>query len=373
MKDRTKEIIKDGFGSLVNNASAIRGAKNGPLWLTIVMFVLTIVTALVPNFITQTTRTGSSFLNSYSYNLEQYVTSIALDLSTKNNAEFIISEEHELSIKENGAEIDFSQYGATKPYAAYINSATQKYDFLVYLSDYTAANDKESFIANSLEKDGYYVKVETTNEETNTTTVTNSRASADTDNAYHPSFLVLFKNDLYLCIYSSYTNQAITSSATTNTARIGRDFNTIEPTETLLTDLLTVKDSEDKEVTKSLSNSLYVSGVYSNFKKLLNKSYESMKVRVVWATTGMYAAVFFGLTLIMGFVVWLLTRGKNNPNNYFSVWLCYKIQARIGLAPAILSLLIGFFYSQSVIIFIALIGLRVMWMSMKELRPIPQA
>ena len=42
MKDRTKEVLKDGFGSLINNAAAIRGAKSGPLWLTILFFVFSL-------------------------------------------------------------------------------------------------------------------------------------------------------------------------------------------------------------------------------------------------------------------------------------------------------------------------------------------
>ena len=48
MKERTKEVLRDGFGVLVNNAAAIRGAKNGPLWLTIVFFVLSLFLPVLP-------------------------------------------------------------------------------------------------------------------------------------------------------------------------------------------------------------------------------------------------------------------------------------------------------------------------------------
>ena len=72
MKERTKEIIKDGFGCLVSNAAAIRGAKAGPLWLTIVMFILSLLLPVLPIFISQVNTNGSTFLSSYSYGLHRY-------------------------------------------------------------------------------------------------------------------------------------------------------------------------------------------------------------------------------------------------------------------------------------------------------------
>ena len=73
----------------------------------------------------------------------------------------------------------------------------------------------------------------------------------------------------------------------------------------------------------------------------------------------------------MGFLMWLLTRGKNNPNNYFTPWLTQKVEARLALAPGILTMILGFFLPQYVPIgFIVTLGLRVMWISMKELRPL---
>ena len=80
MRDRTKEIVKDGFLSLVNNAAAIRGAKAGPLWLTIVMFVLSVLLPVVPIFVSNITTKGDSFLNSYPYGLERYFTQVAMDI-----------------------------------------------------------------------------------------------------------------------------------------------------------------------------------------------------------------------------------------------------------------------------------------------------
>jgi len=373
MKDRTKEVIKDGFGSLVNNAAVIRGAKNGPLWLTIVMFVLSIVVAVIPNFTSQLRTNGSSFLNSAAYKLDEHITSIALDLD-KNNHQLSISEDHELTLKKDGNPVDLSTYGSAKPYVYYENYNTKRYEFVVYFSNSSDAKDRTADI-NAI-REQYFVTTMTEGEKDeegnkiSNDVYTTTPTTAENENAYHPSYVVFFKNAMFVEIYSTYTNAVI------NRSSVG-DYKTIKATDNLLNDLLTIKvkdeDGNDKELDKTMSDSKYISGVYSNFKVVLNKSYETVKVFNVWATTGIYAGIFFGLTLLMGFIIWILTRGKNNPNNYFSVWLCYKIQARLGLAPALIAMIVGFFFSQSPVIFIAVIGLRVMWMSMKDLRPMPQA
>ena len=64
---------------------------------------------------------------------------------------------------------------------------------------------------------------------------------------------------------------------------------------------------------------------------------------------------------------------KNNPNNYFSPWLTIKISARLALSPAIITFVVGLFLPQyASMLFILALGLRVMWISMKELRPVQQ-
>ena len=280
MKDRTKEVLKDGFGSLISNAAAIRGAKAGPLWLTILFFIFSIILPIIPLFVAQVKTNGSSFLTNYSYGLERYVTKMAMDLKDK-GVEFAIDEEHLLSVNENGTEVDFNEYGSSKPYAGYVDAVSNQYDFVLYLSNATSASEKNT--VNKVITTTYY--------KTGTTTVDNE----------------------------------------------------------------------------------YVNGVYKNYKKFLDKSYETLKIRNTWASSGIYLGIFFGLNVIMGFLMWLLTRGKNNPNNYYTPWLTEKVQARLALAPALITLIVGFFLtSQTMLIYIITIGMRVMWTSMKELRPLQQ-
>ena len=252
-----------------------------------------------------------------------------------------------LSVTKDGAEVKFDEFGTTKPFATYENKVTGQYEFMVYLSDATLSADKTAT----------YTTIKSTVYANGSTTV-----SADKENVYAPSYMILFKDSVYVAINSG--TKAVTASA-------GGDFKTIKAEGGYLAKLLTVKDKEGNVIAPAMVNDDYVNGVYANFKTFLNKSYETLRLRNMFATSGIYLGIFFGLCVVMGFLMWILTRGKNNPNNYYSIWLCMKIQARIALAPAIITFIVGFIFPQyGAMAFILTIGLRVMWMSMKELRPI---
>ncbi|MBO4703886.1 MAG: hypothetical protein J5617_03580, partial [Bacilli bacterium] len=272
MKERTKEIIKDGFGSLISNSAALRGAKNGPLWLTIVMFIFAILLPIIPLFVAQVTTNGSSFLGSYTYGLERYVTSVAMDLKNNRLAEFSISEDHLLSVKENGADVDLNNYGVSKPYATYENQNTHQYDFLVYLSNATTAS----------EKDAVNKAIVNTTYNSGTTTVT----AGDSENVYHPSYMILFKNGVYVAIFGT------TSATKAVTASYSGDFKTIKANDKCLETLLTVKDKDGNAVAQSLYSNDYINGVFKNYKTFLNRSYDTLKIRNTWITVGIYAGIF---------------------------------------------------------------------------------
>ena len=353
MKERTKEILRDGFGSLINNSAALRGGKNGPLWLTILFFIFSIILPIVPIFVSQANIKGSSFLNTYSYSLEKNVTAVALTLKDR-NVELVLSEEHLLTIKENGNQIDYSIYGSDKPFAVYENSVTKQYDFVLYVSDASKASEQ---------------KVVNTAINAKTYTLGSTTASAAAEGSYTPSYMVLYPNSLSVVIYGNNATKAVASS-------YAGDYKTMKATANGLTYLLSVNDKDGNAITHEnisewLIDEQYTAGVLANFKRIMNKSYDTLKIKNTWGSSGIYLAIFFGLSVLMGFLMWILTRGKNNPNNYFSPWLTQKIEARLALTPALLTLIIGFFLVQyAPMIFILTLGLRVMWISMKELRPV---
>ena len=348
MKERTKEIVRDGFGSLVSNAAALRGAKSGPFWLTLVMFILSLFLPIIPIFVTQANTKGSSFLGSNSYSLEKYLPSIGLDLKNQ-GYEFRITEAHEFEIFKDNKNVSLTEYTTSAPFAVYENQVSKQYDFVIYVSNETGSAEKKAF----------NTAVSGTKYTLNTTT-----KSEEKDGVYTPSYMILFKNSIYVVIYSKDSTTAVTGSY------MG-DYKTMEVTNEGLTKFLKVTNKDGKEVTANIYDSNYTDGVFNNFKKVMDRSYETLKIQNMWGTSGIYLGIFAGLSIVMGFIMWILTRGKNNPNNYFTPWLTQKVEARLALAPGLITLILGFFLPQYIpIAFIVTLGLRVMWISMKELRPL---
>jgi hypothetical protein len=75
----------------------------------------------------------------------------------------------------------------------------------------------------------------------------------------------------------------------------------------------------------------------------------------------------------MGLMMFLLTRGKRNPNRNLNFWITTKIAAWICFTPAVLAMIVGFVWSAAAGIgFIVLMGLRTMWLSMRQLSPAMQ-
>ena len=352
MKDRTKEIVKDGFASLVNNAAAIRGAKAGPLWLTIVMFVLSVFLPVVPIFVSNITTKGDNFLSSYSYGLERYFTKTALNIQATDHQ--VGFKDHKLVIKDkDGNEIDYSSYGSTQAFSSYKDEVANEYAFAIYVSDATKAADKKE-VYNTISSIYYASGTDVT------TTYDKSYPAA----SYRPSVMILFKDSIYV---------QINKGSKTVKNSLGGDYLTIKDTDDYLAELLTVKTKEGEVVAQDIHDRTYTDGVFKNYRLFLRKTYETLRIKNTFATSGIYLGIFFGLAIVMGMLLWLLTRGKNNPNNYFTPWLTMKIQGRLGLAPALITLIIGFFLtSYAPIIYIMTLGLRAMWVSMKELRPIQQ-
>jgi hypothetical protein len=73
---------------------------------------------------------------------------------------------------------------------------------------------------------------------------------------------------------------------------------------------------------------------------------------------------------LLGLTVFLMTRGKTNPFRIYTFWECQKIAYWAAFSPSVLAL-IGFaFPAYAPLVYIFLYGMRVMWMSMRSLRPV---
>jgi hypothetical protein len=126
--------------------------------------------------------------------------------------------------------------------------------------------------------------------------------------------------------------------------------------------------------TTSTHGATYAAGdvdkTLASWKEILADGYNSTKITSAWITTGIYFGVYAGLALLLGLTVFLMTRGKTNPFRIYTFWECQKIAYWAAFSPSVLAL-IGFaFPAYAPLVYIFLYGMRVMWMSMRSLRPV---
>ena len=112
--------------------------------------------------------------------------------------------------------------------------------------------------------------------------------------------------------------------------------------------------------------------ILKNYKSYADQIYIDVKNQQGLITLGIYSAINTGVILLMGFVIWLMCRGKSNPNRSLKIWHGWRIGAFQALTPAVLALVIGFIMSQFAAMgFVLVYSFRVMFLSMKHLRPAP--
>jgi hypothetical protein len=77
------------------------------------------------------------------------------------------------------------------------------------------------------------------------------------------------------------------------------------------------------------------------------------------------------MAAMMTFIIFVMTRGKNNPNRDLKFKDTLKIGAWALLSPALLTIVAGGLFPEfAPTAFVLFVGLRLMWLSSKYLRPL---
>ena len=361
MKDSTKRTLKTTFLSLIKNDAAIEGAKTAPWWIGVIMFVIGTFLPVIPIMVNASKTYGASYISSTTYGYEQGLVSCGVQLKA---ASYSFKVEDNMLIERVGEEVQsqtwVEQDGVSKdetPIAHYstVREGVTERSFNLYYTDrpYSGSGKTVKSLIKTIESTKYVIGEDRLfNEETD-----------DKKLVYVPSYLILYKTGMYSKIYKTST---ATAAATTYT---GLDWNHADFTE-LLDRLLTVEGFE----APVLEDINYVSGALANWKKISNDSYLNQKTKTFWFNSGLYYGIYLALGLFMGFMLWLLTRGKNNPNRNLTIFIGFKISWWIDFTPGLLAMILGFVWAQAAGLgYIVLIGLRTMWLAMRQLNPTAQA
>mgnify|MGYP003296225624 CR=1 FL=1 len=332
-QDARHATIKRVFGSLVSNAQAVDGAKYSPWWVGVIMFILGIILPIVPLFVSAASTDGTSFMSACEYGL-------GMD---KTFGATINGLEGSLTFDNTDKTISYS--GANGLIGSYVSTSGEtngQYELRVYYSDITDTETISNYVTDQ-EKVSY--KKGTT------------QIASENDDAYIPSSIYFFKNTFTMDIYAS--NSVEKKAIMSNLADLNCfDYDGSDLKAYFVGSSFDVNKKEDRV------NS------FNKFKDLIDTTYETTRTKSMWLGSLIYVGIYVAFNLIMALMLFIMSRGKNNPNNYLNFWHCIKIDFWASLCPGILGLIFGFIFSGSaVMIYVMLIAMRSMWLSMRELRP----
>lgn len=341
MRTQTKEYLRSGFGSLISNQCAIDAAKGFPWWASIIVFLIGTFLPVIPITVSTSSVNGRDFVSGTNYSFDRDATGIAIELKQK-GYEFTVNGNHELIFNQENETRD-----ANLPLATYIykkDDTRPQYDMNLFYVNGTTEEAVRFYEAKIEEK----YEINTLNP---CTDIEKQR--------YVPHIVILYRDGLLTALFKKNTCDAATSfQGDWKGAKEGYAL-----VETMLKGIDTnVVTSIEKATVINIATCL------TNWEEIYDVSYSDTKTRTVVMSTFIYWGVYAGLALLVGLLMFLITRGKRNFNNYLKWYQCMFISSWCTFSPGLLAMILGFLLRQyAMMFFIIFMGIRAMWISMKQL------
>lgn len=333
MSQQTKRNLANIFGSIISNQRAIDGAKELPIWVALIFFVISVFLPVIPYMVQTSGTYGASFVDTYTYSLDRTLPIASLEMQ-KNGIDFKVQDKKLQYYKNNEPQV-VPNYELLY---SYVNKATNEYNLMVYYSNENTTDLKLKC------NETYYKRYST------------DSTTKDDENKYCPSFMILAPDEIFIFLYKEGT--ATAASGTYN----GCNWNNYKSVDDLLVRVTNIKESSN--IGENLD------AIFANWKDVFNESYLDAKSSTLLNGTFIYLGIFAALVLFMGLMIFLLTRGKHNVFRYLSILTCLKIAAWASFTPGIIGMILGFIFpQQATLFFIMVLGIRIMWLCMKQLRP----
>jgi len=358
--------------SLINNAACVEGGRHRPWFFAVIIALLSLAVAIIPTFVQTFTKSGDQVVSTADYGVQTASQRFIEDINDHNIKLTIEAGDSSNILDNSAAIIKFKELADAGVKNEFHNSAFTKdvngnvcwshtntdgvIDFQAYL-----LTEEQYADTNVITSISSYKVIEEEKE------VTKKRVG---------SFLVLSPKyaALYVqknvsgtltdigSIYGDYSHfDTKTSSVSIN------DFNGGRTTAKLIEEF---PITEDKIADSGVRYAEYRSSTWDNWKLFYKTFYQNTRLTTTWQTTLLIAGIDAALILFMGLMIFILTRGKNNPFRIYTFWESQKIAYWTCITPAILTCGLSFLITSFSQIFFALfLGVRVMWLSMKTLRP----
>lgn len=376
--NQNKQTVKMLFASLFKNEAAVNGGRYQPWWIAIILFFVSTIVAVIPTMVVTGRARGSDVFSGPQYDTDIGLVKFQQELEDKGV---------ELAYRLNDGVYELTNSGTAFSAAFTDTIGISAVATSVQIPYYSYNKPREKVITNSegtsetVYVNFEYLRVYYTGEITATflsgeTTITPERAlnnylqrlsevSINTNNLPNEkitSYVILGKTELFMAFYNpnevTEGNKMVRSMEGT-AAELTKEF-TISNFHKVDVDGAAIAPTDRNLVGKTLEN-------WSSFIDVAN---EPIRVRSFWALSGINFFLFFTLSLFIGIIYFITTRGKYNPNRDIRFLEAMRIGAWLLPAPALLTLVIGLFmpaYAQ--LIYIMTLGMRTVWMSMKSVQP----
>ncbi len=343
------------FKTLFSNNTCIDGREHK--WFApVIIAILSAVIATIPTMVGRFTIQASSFFTSgYTYDYENALTAFA----DKTSSVSMKISSGELSVDETSWEAACKASFEGTPLAEKTDVAPfWGYFYKVPVTVTTTTSEDTTSVTST--KDEWYCSLAVYfSGDENPTTYASTKLSNylndpnyllghTTISNYSTNIVVIGKEAIYMAkgVKSSSSIQGAVYAKFDSQSFEGKDFHEL------------VKANDGQKITEAWG-------------AFLNEGYSSTRIVLAWQYSGIMFAIAVGIIFLMGLLIFIMTRGKNNPFRIYTFWECQKIGYYAATTPALLSLLafVPMFSQMTMFLFPMIYILRVTWMSMRSLRP----
>ena len=320
-----KKFIKFLFKGLVNNEEVIYESKKYPWWAAIIVFILSLVIAVIPSFVQIARIQGAEVLTT--------TQNASLDTS------LVLVSQH---LEENNIKIEIDEQGK-------INVNTLIPAGKDYYQHTVVAQNKELLIF-TICKDADATNLAKNYSE-------GKKVSNDIIKETPYSYLIITEDKVYLTTYLNTSKNVISNGEITEAAKASYTF-------IGLNESAKGTDINSFYATKDIETCL------NHWETFLNDLYKISKTQYLWGYTGVLSAINLGVSLLVALLTMVLTRLKSATGEKLNYFNALKIIAFASLAPAAIGCLLGFIISSFAQIgFVLCLGLRSTFLGMKAANP----
>jgi len=346
---QTLDRLKTGFGTIISNDAVIRAAREwkGPIdILPIGLALASVVLAILPTFVSRMNVQGAAAIFStpvaaYDQGLAQFENALVYDadgnpreltLTIESDGTFHFSKEDRVALT-----------GGEEAWFTVKHQATNLPVFEVF---FNTTNFTDAEFYTSIDKNF------------NPYTQVNRDTSEGAKEEFRASYMAFGKESIRFRKRSE-NGTAFTGLTGRYDRLAGTNFTTLA--------------KELKALDVPYTNKDYLKKVSDFYANVVTQSFETDKIASAWSYTGIFAGVDLGLIILFGGVIFLMTRGKKNPFRIYTFWETQKMAYWAAFTPSLLAMALGFWMTNyAFIFFMFAYGMRMMWMSMRSLRPAPQ-